>query len=164
MEKQQATAKKMLTETPHWSVVSEVELTYKPKVKAADRPQIKCSKDSYEVLIHLWNRNTLELFEEFKVLLLNRSNRVLGVYHLSKGGLYGTVADVRLIFAAALKAACAGFVLAHNHPSGNLKPSRMDEEITQKIQQAGQVMDIKVFDHLILTADGYFSFADEGLL
>ena len=102
--------------------------------------------------------------EEFKVLLLNSANKVTGLYEASSGGITGTVADPRLILAAALKSLSVSVILSHNHPSGSLKPSRADEELTVKIKEAAKYHDIKVFDHLIVAADGYFSFADEGLL
>lgn len=144
--------------------VAEVELVYKTKVKASQRPQIISATDAYEVLKGFWDEGKMELVEQFKVLYLNRANRVLCGYHVSSGGLTGTVADPRLIFTAALKVNCVSLILAHNHPSGALKPSRADEELTRKIKGAGQLLDINVLDHLILSPEGYFSFADEGLL
>ena len=144
--------------------VAEVELIYRSKVKAADRPVIKDSKSTFDLLISHWNLDKIELVEEFKVLLLNRNNRVLGLYKVSSGGITGTVADPRLIFGAALKASAVGIILAHCHPSGNLKPSRADEELTAKMKAGGRFLDINVLDHLIVTKDEYFSFADQGLL
>jgi DNA repair protein RadC len=104
------------------------------------------------------------LQEEFKVLLLNRANKVIGLYNTSKGGVTGTVADPRLILAAALKSGACFVVLAHNHPSGNLKPSRADLDLTQKIAYAVKYIDVRVLDHLIVSPEGYYSFADEGML
>lgn len=144
--------------------VAEVELVYKSKVKASERPKIVTSKDAYNVLMKAWDDNKIELVEQFKVLFLNQANKVLGVYEVSTGGITGTVADPRVIFVAALKANCCAIVISHNHPSGNLKPSRKDEELTQKIKQGGQLLDIKLLDHLIVTTEGYLSFSDEGLL
>lgn len=98
-------------------------------------------------------------------MYLNRANRVIGVYKVSVGGITGTVADPRLILSVALKSAATSIILAHNHPSGNLKPSRADLELTTKIKTAAQLMDITVLDHLIVTSDeGFLSFADEGLM
>jgi DNA repair protein RadC len=144
--------------------VAEVELIYKSKVKASERPQICSSKDAYNVLTHLWDDTKIEFVEQFKVLFLNNANKVLGAYEVSTGGISGTVADPRVIFVAALKANCCAIIVSHNHPSGNLKPSRQDEELTQKIKQAGQLLDIKLLDHVIITNEAYFSFADEGLV
>ncbi len=149
---------------PEWTKVAEVELIYKSKVKASERPVIRSSNDTCNVLRQIWDQNKIELFEEFKVLLLNQGNKVIGVYDVSKGGLTGTVADPRLILATAIKALAVSIILSHNHPSGNLKPSRADEEITVKINEAAKYHDIKVLDHIIITAEHYYSFADEGLL
>ncbi len=149
---------------PEWTRVAEVELVYKTKVKASERPKIGSVKDCYQLLIELWNENTIEMQEEFKVILLNRGNRVIGIYEMSAGGITGTVADPRLILAAAIKSLAVSIILSHNHPSGNLKPSRADEELTQKIKYAAAYHDIRVIDHIIITSEGYYSFADEGLL
>lgn len=144
--------------------VAEVELIYKSKVKASKRPKITTAKEAYQVLIKAWDENKIELVEQFKVLFLNKANKVLGIYDVSTGGISGTVADPRVIFAAALKANCCAIIASHNHPSGSLKPSRQDELLTEKIKQAGQLLDIRLLDHLIITTEGYYSFGEEGLL
>lgn len=144
--------------------VAEVKLSYRNRVKPSERPQVTCSADSYQVLQEGWDKSKLEFVEQFKVLLLNRANRVLGVYELSTGGVAGTVADPKLVFVAALKACASAVILSHNHPSGNLKPSQADLELTKKIKAGGELLDIAVLDHLILTSEGYYSLADEGLL
>lgn len=144
--------------------VAEVELTYKTKVKASERPQIISSEDAYNLLKMAWDEGKISFVEEFKVLLLNRANRVLGLVNVSTGGVSGTVADPKIIYVAALKANACALIISHNHPSGNVKPSRADEELTQKIKNAGTFLDIKLLDHLIITEETYFSFADEGLL
>jgi DNA repair protein RadC len=144
--------------------VAEVELVYRSKVKASERPSISSSSDAAELYRSLWEEGKLELVEQFKVLFLNRANKVLCLYNVSSGGITGTVADPRLIFIAALKVHAVSLILCHNHPSGNLSPSRADEELTRKIKEAGKWLDIQVLDHLILTAEDYYSFADEGLL
>ncbi len=95
---------------------------------------------------------------------MNRAQRVVGIYELSTGGVTGIVADPKLVFTAALKANACNIILSHNHPSGNLKPSRADEELTKKIATGGMYLDIIVLDHIIVTSEGYYSFADEGLL
>ena len=146
------------------NTVSEIELIYKNKVKASARPQIKSSKDSYHLLLRTWDVNKIEFVEQFKVILMNKAHRVLGIYELSTGGVTGTVADPKLIFMAALKANACCIILSHNHPSGNLKPSRADEDLTEKIKNAGRLLDINIIDHIILTNEGYFSFGDEGIL
>ncbi|WP_162427395.1 JAB domain-containing protein [Pontibacter pudoricolor] len=144
--------------------VAEVKLTYRSKVKPSDRPQVTSSSDSYRILKESWDTGKLEFVEQFKVLLLNRANRVLGLYELSSGGVAGTVADPKLVFIAALKACASAIILCHNHPSGNLKPSAADLQLTKKMKQAGEVLDIAVLDHIILTSESYYSLADEGLL
>ena len=149
---------------PEWTKVAEVELVYKTKVKASERPKINSSKDIYDVLRQIWDENKIEMLEEFKVIFLNRGNRVTGVYEASSGGITGTVADPRLILAAAIKSLAVSIILSHNHPSGNLKPSRADEELTLKIKEAAKYHDIRVIDHIIITSERYYSFADEGLL
>ena len=149
---------------PEWSTVVEVELVYKTKVKASERPKVTSSKDIYIILKQVWDENKIDMLEEFKVIFLNRANRVTGVYDASSGGITGTVADPRLILASAIKSLSVSIVLSHNHPSGNLKPSRADEELTLKIKEAASYHDIKVLDHIIISSEGYYSFADEVLI
>ena len=102
--------------------------------------------------------------EEFWILLLNRANKVTSKHLISKGGQAGTVADPKIIFNTALENHAAYVILAHNHPSGNLKPSQADIDLTRKLKSAGAFLDIPVLDHLIVTDEGFFSFADEGLI
>jgi DNA repair protein RadC len=145
--------------------VAEVSLTYKSKVPASQRPKISCSRDAYKIFNDSWEQDTLEHVEEFKILLLNRSNSVLGILPISKGGISGTVTDVRIILQAAIIANASGLIVCHNHPSSSLNPSESDTKITQKIKEAANLMDIQLLDHLILTTeDNYYSFADQGLL
>lgn len=146
--------------------VSEIDIVYKKKVtcKVSERPQINSSDDTYQLLMHYWNQDKIELIEEFKVLFLNRSNRVMQIMHVSSGGMTGTVADPRVIISVALRIGACSMVLAHNHPSGSLKPSKQDEDITYKLNQAVKYFDIKILDHLIVSTDGYYSFTDEGML
>ena len=147
------------------STVSEVSLIYRSKVKASERPQIKCSQNAYRLFMENWDQDTIEHVEEFKLILMNRSNAVLGIMDISKGGISGTVTDIRIILQAAIKANASGIIVCHNHPSGNLNPSESDTKLTRKIKEAGHIMDIQLLDHLILTMDGnYYSFADNGLI
>ena len=106
----------------------------------------------------------IELQEFFYIILLNRANHVIGFHQLSKGGITGTVADIRLVFAIALKCVASGILLCHNHPSSNLKASEADIRITKKFVEAGSILEIPVLDHIILSVDGYLSFSDEGLV
>ncbi|WP_423147855.1 JAB domain-containing protein [Rubrolithibacter danxiaensis] len=144
--------------------VAEIELVYKTKVKASQRPKASTSKEVYQILLQSWDENKIEFVEQFKILLLNRGNKVLGVYEISTGGMAGTIADPKLIFSAALKSCASSVILSHNHPSGNLKPSNADIQLTQKIVKAGNLLDIAVLDHVIVSAEGFYSFADEGLI
>lgn len=144
--------------------IAEVSLVYKNTVKASERPKVTCSKDAYDLFIQSWNPDTIDHVEEFKMLLLNRSNAVLGILDVSKGGISGTVTDVRIIMQAAIKANASGIIICHNHPSGNLNASETDSKITKKITDAGNFMDIQLLDHLIITQDDYYSFADNGLI
>jgi DNA repair protein RadC len=144
--------------------VAEIQLTYKTKVKPSQRPKITSSKDAYEVLLDNWDEDKLEFVEQFKVLLLNRANKVLGIYEVSTGGVSGTVADPKLVFAAAIKANASAMILAHNHPSGQVKPSQADINLTKKMVGGGKLLEIPVLDHIIVTSEKSYSFADEGLL
>lgn len=144
--------------------VAEVQLSYKTTVKASERPQINTSEDVYRVLKENWNYEIIEFIEEFKIILLNRANRVLGIVPISVGGTSGTIADPKIIYVAALKLNAASIVLCHNHPSGNLKASHADIELTKKLKNAGLFLDLPVLDHIILTKDGFLSFADEYLM
>lgn len=123
--------------------------------------KITSSKDAFEILQPIMGE--LE-HEEFWILYLNNSNKVLQKSQLSKGGITGTLVDVRIIMKQTLELGAVGLILAHNHPSGTLKPSNADKEITQKIKRASESLDIKVLDHLIITQKDYFSFADNQLL
>lgn len=143
------------------SEIAEISVSYQPTGKS--KVQIQSSEDAARVLREFFPADTIALQERFVVLYLNRGNRVLGVYEVSVGGITGTVVDIRLLLAVALRIAATGVVLCHNHPSGNTKPSREDVELTKKIKQASSYFDIKVYDHVILTYDDkYYSLADEG--
>lgn len=139
--------------------VAEIKISYSttqtPKVK------ITSANDAYDVLLSSWDVDIIELQEEFKILLLNRSNQVLGIYPLSKGGITGTVVDLRLIFAVALKCNATGIILSHNHPSGKLLPSDSDITLTMKIKKGADLLDISLLDHLIVTKKGFYSFSNE---
>ena len=125
------------------------------------RPQIRTSEDAHKII-----SNTIKdlHYEEFWILLLNRSNEVIGKKEISKGGVSGTVVDAKLVFNEALKQLASSIILCHNHPSGNLKPSQADIDLTKKIKAAGKTLDISVLDHLIVSESGFYSFADEGMM
>ena len=142
--------------------VGEVELTYKSTSKS--RSKIYSSEDAYKVLLPTYKEGTICYKEYFKVLFLNQASQVLGYTLISEGGITETYADVRVILQAALLTNSVAIILAHNHPSSSMKPSRQDMEITKQVKDAAQLMRIKVLDHLILTDAGYYSFAAEGQL
>ena len=146
--------------------VAEVSLTYVTKVKPSERLTVKCSRNAHKIFFDSWNQNTIEHKETVKMLLLNRANKVLGITTISEGGLSGTVMDVRMIFQYAIKGNASGIIIAHNHPSGNQNQSESDQKITNKIKEAGNLLDIQLLDHIILTPEIeiYRSFADEGHL
>lgn len=147
----------MTTET-----LSEIQVSYKPSLICSKI--INDSQSAFDMLAALFPPETICLQEQFVVLYLNRANRVIGSYQLSKGGITGTIADIRLILSVALKTLATGLILAHNHPTGNLKPSEADRQITERVKQAGKLMDIDLLDHIILSNEGYYSFADDGKL
>ncbi|MGE6356977.1 JAB domain-containing protein [Flavobacterium sp. NPDC079362] len=153
-----------LAKEKDWRIASEIELFYKTKVKLSERPQIDSSESVYKLALKFWDPNKIEFFEQFKILLLNQSNIVLGFYEVSKGGITGTFVDLRLLFTAALKANATALIMLHNHPSGKILPSPSDRLITKKVKEAGIVLDIKVIDHLIITPESYYSFADNDYL
>jgi len=143
--------------------IPEIKLSYK-RDTAHFSGKITSSKDTFDFIRKLYEEGTIDLQEYFIVLFLNRPNRIIGYNLLSKGGISGTIADIRLIFSTALKSLSTSIILAHNHPSGELTPSEADISLTRKVKEAGKLMDIQVLDHLILTNEGYYSFTDEGLL
>lgn len=143
--------------------VSEIKVSYTDKVKASERAKITASKDAANIYSTVFE-DCIQHHEEFYVMLLNRSNRVLGISCISKGGIAGTVVDVKIILQTALKTNASGLIVAHNHPSGNLTASREDIKITEKLKNACNILDLSLLDHLIITEEGYLSFADEGIL
>lgn len=145
--------------------IAEVRLTYQTKVKASELPQVKDSHEAFELFYSKWDKGTLEHIEEFKLMLLNHSNKVLGIASISKGGISGTVTDVKVILQYAIKSNASSLILCHNHPGGSLQPSEADKQITKKIKEAGNFMDLTLLDHLILIPEGeFYSMADNGII
>lgn len=141
--------------------VAEISLSYRPTVRPSDRPKIKSPKDAYGLFLQHWNHDKIYLSEQFYMLLLNVRGNVLGIIELSSGGISGTVVDLKLIFATALKACAHSIIIAHNHPSGDLHPSQQDENITKRIAEAGKLLGIELADHLIISPEKFLSMADE---
>jgi DNA repair protein RadC len=145
------------------SIVAAMEIGRRRQLTSpVDRPQIKGSSDAWNIIAPL----VMDLnHEEFWILLLNRANRVINKEKISSGGMAGTVVDAKIIFRRALEnGPASAIILVHNHPSGNLKPSQADIDITKKLRKAGETLDINVLDHLIIAGQSYYSFADDGLL
>ncbi|MEZ5040586.1 MAG: DNA repair protein RadC [Saprospiraceae bacterium] len=125
----------------------------------SERPQVKCSLDAFNVIAPI----LADLpHEEFWLILLNRASKVLGRLRISQGGTAGTVVDAKVVFRTALENGASSIILCHNHPSGSLFPSQPDKDLTQKLIKAGKNIDVLVLDHLIISEQGYYSFADEG--
>lgn len=147
------------------NTVNEINISYSPNKQYLEGCTISSSQDSFNLLYTLFDQNTIYLREEFIILYLNRGNKVLGYCKAFTGGVAGVVCDPKIILAIALKGLASGIILAHNHPSGNRRPSEMDRKVTNKLKLAAKEMDIQLLEHLILTPDAdYFSFADEGLV
>ena len=142
------------------NTISEIQLKYHPV--RSPRTKITNSNNTFKFLLEHWNIDTIELQEEFKILLLNRANEILGIHTLSKGSMTGTLVDLRLLFAVVIKSAASSFIMVHNHPSGNLKPSEADKRLFRKTKQAAEFLDVQILDNLIISNEGYYSFADEG--
>jgi DNA repair protein RadC len=144
------------------SIITGLELGKRRQLEVAlEKPKITSSKDVANLMQPILG--DLE-HEEFWVLFLNNSNKVVAKSQISKGGLTATIVDIRLVFKRALELTSVGIIVCHNHPSGKLQPSNADKNLTQRIKEAGITLDIKLLDHLIITENAYFSFADEGFL
>ena len=154
------TSSKVLERIP----MAKIELCYSPEIPHDNRIKVLGSEDAADTFRALWNPKTLELQEQMYVLFLNNSNQILGYYPHSQGGSTGTLADLRLILAAALGCGAVAMILGHNHPSGTTKPSESDKRLTKKLYKASSTIDIKLLDHIILTKENYYSFADQGAI
>ncbi len=142
--------------------VSEIKVSYSNKNPL--KIKVTSSKIIYDLVISKWDFGIIEYQEEVKIILLNRANIVLGIYEMSKGGVSGTVVDIRIILGVALKCGASSIIMVHNHPSGKLVASDADKTITKKLKQACGLLDIDLLDHLIISKEGYYSFADNGQL
>jgi len=145
--------------------IPEIEISINIKKSKTELPVITSSEDCYKVLKLCFNNYKINWIEEVVMLCLNKSNKVIGFYKVSSGGVTGSIVDPKVVFTIALNTpgTCA-IILAHNHPSGNLKASEQDIQITNKIREGGKLLDIKLLDHLIITDESFISFLDESLL
>ena len=152
----------LVKNTNNLNTIAEIQVSYSTLDTLKDK--VCSGKQAFELILNSWNKGSLELQEEFKVLLLNRANEVLGLYSMSKGGVSGTIVDVKLLFAVSLKCNASSIIIAHNHPSGNLKPSDADISLTNNIKRCSELLDISLLDHLIITKNGFYSFSENSLL
>jgi DNA repair protein RadC len=144
------------------TIITALELGRRRRLEEAlERPKINGSNAVFDIMQPILGELN---HEEFWVLYLNNSNKIIYKNRLSSGGITGTLVDVRLLFKKALELSSVAIILCHNHPSGSLKPSKSDIDLTKKIQQAGKSLDIKILDHLLITEKAYFSFADSNLI
>jgi len=145
--------------------IAEIQVTYKPIYKYDKRTKITTSQNADQLLRKVWNWDTINFNEEFVAIYLNRANQVLGVYKHSSGTESACLVSIKQLLAVGLKSNASSFIISHNHPSSNLMPSKQDLELTKKVKAASDICELKLLDHLIIRSeDGYYSFADEGLL
>ncbi|MEQ9202460.1 MAG: JAB domain-containing protein [Cyclobacteriaceae bacterium] len=144
--------------------IAEVSLSYKAKHKVETLPSITSPQEAVEYLRSIWDKNTLELREEFIIVVLNNAKKVLGWSRISTGGSTATIVEPSAIFQVALLGKASSLVCAHNHPSGYLKASSADISLTRRLRDAGKLLGIKVDDHIIITQGGYLSLKEEGLI
>lgn len=145
------------------SELNEISVDYKSTAKGQEVRSSVTAASSARAAYKDSGAN-IQLKEYLFMILLNRANRVIGYHQLSVGGIHGTIADVRMAFSIAVKCLASGMILAHNHPSGQTKPSQADIKLTKQFKKAGEILEIKLLDHIVLTECEYFSFADEGML
>ena len=124
--------------------------------------EVKLAENAYKILLSVFDSETIQYKEFFKVILMNRANKVLGVCHISEGGLNETSADIRIIMQAAILGNASAIILAHNHPSGNIQPSMQDDQVTKRVKEIAKLIGINLLDHLIITDETYYSYSENG--
>lgn len=142
--------------------IAEIKVSYSTNLRT--KVKLFHCKEVYQFILSQWNIDLIEFQEESKIILLNRANFVLGIHNLSKGGISGTVVDVRIILGIALKCNASGIILVHNHPSGSMIASEADKKITEKLKNACNLLEISLVDHLIISKNDYYSFVENGVL
>ena len=142
--------------------VAEISVSY--STNNADIIKLTNCKSTFDFILSQWNLDIIEFQEECKVILFNRANFVLGVYELSKGGISGTVVDIRIVLSVALKCNASAIVLVHNHPSGNLIPSEPDKLITRRLKDACDLLGFNLLDHYIISKYDFYSFKQNGFI
>lgn len=146
------------------TALPEFKIGLKKKRSVEQLYDINSPETAANVCRKCFDSGVIDWKEEFIVIALSRARKMIGFYKVSSGGVTGTVADPKVIFQFALLSNASAILLCHNHPSGNLKPSQQDGELTQKLSKAGKFLDIEVIDHLIITSEGYYSFSENGLI
>lgn len=144
--------------------VPEIEISYRGNLRPSERPVILNSRAAYEIFMRVWDLDKIELVEQAYALFLSKNSSCLGISRISTGGKTSCILDPRIVFATALKANATSIILAHNHPSGNLQPSKKDNAITKKFVDGGEILDITVLDHIIVSGEGFCSMASEGFI
>lgn len=142
--------------------VAEISVSY--STNKADKIKLINCRDTFDFILANWNLDIIEFQEECKIILVNRANFVLGIFELSKGGISGTVVDIRIILSIALKCNASGIILVHNHPSGNMTASEADKKITRKLYNACELLDLVLIDHFIICKNDFFSFKQDGFI
>lgn len=146
------------------NAIPEFKISLKKKGSVEEMFTVDSSEDAAKVCKQCFDSDVMDWKEEFIVIALNRAHKVLGFYKVSSGGVAGTVVDPKVVFQFALMSNASSIILCHNHPSGSLKHSSQDVDITSKLTNAGKLLDIQVLDHIIITSEGYYSFSDSGLI
>jgi len=144
--------------------VAEIFVSYYPTTPPKNRTLVKSSRTVYDMIHEIWNMDQIDYREEFMVLYLDRKHGIIGHHLHSTGSDVATIVSVKQLIAIALKVNACALILMHNHPSGQLCPSENDRALTKEVKEAAKFFDISLLDHLIVTSDGYYSFADEGIL
>lgn len=153
-----------LSQFAHSPRLAELRAVYRSRLKPEERHIIYAPRDAADYLRTIWNKRTIELVEDFVVLYLNVRHEVLGWVKVSSGGISAAQVDQRIVFAIALQTASSAIVVAHNHPTGDLEPSPEDKHLTTRFRDAGQMLRVKLLDHIIISRYASFSFNEHGLL
>jgi len=154
---------KSLEKIGNWQV-AEVELVYRKNPDHSNPPTVTLSHIAAEIFLRHWDMDRIDFVEQAKVMLLDRSNKVIAIYEVACGGLDFVMVDIRLIFCSALLCKASAFIFAHNHPSGKLQPSTEDIGMSKQLRNAGVLLNIPLLDSIIVTREGHFSLSDQGLL
>lgn len=145
------------------NILSEIKVSYKPRIPSNERTKVNGSFEVYKKAKDIWE-NDINYIERVKILLTDRKMSIIGLYNLSKGGIVGSIVDIRVVSAIALNTFASGLILIHNHPSGNMQPSQEDIELKNKLKKALDLFSIEMLDSLIISETAYYSMKDEGIM